>query len=531
MPAPGSPAGPGRPDADRLAGPLAALSMVSDLARGRPPEEAMRACLLATRLAGLLGLDEDTTAAVWLTTMLRFVGCTATSMEYARAFGGDDVAVRAGGDLIDPAVPAEALGFLWGLGTGLGPVARAGRFVATAPGAARVIAEGTRADCEVATRMARRFRLGAGVETALGSIFERWDGRGGPARLAGEAVPLPARVAAAAFTAVMFAAAGGSDAAADAVGRWSGRALDPDVAAALTSPDGRALLAGLDEVDDVWAAVVDAEPGRPLLVGLDRLDEVAAGFADLADLKSPWLHGHSSGVAEVAGTAAGLLGLEPDEVAAVRRAGLLHDVGRAGVPSGIWDQPGRLTTAQWEQVRLHPYHTERILCRAPLLAGPGALAGAHHERLDGSGYHRASPAQVLRPAARVLAAADVWQALVSERPWRPALGPAEAARTLEAEAGLDRDGVAAVIEAAGQRARRPVGYPAGLTAREVEVLRLLVTGRSERRIGADLFISASTVHTHVMHIYAKAEVSTRAGAAVFAMEHGLTGPIGPSPGT
>jgi HD-GYP domain-containing protein (c-di-GMP phosphodiesterase class II) len=300
-------------------------------------------------------------------------------------------------------------------------------------------------------------------------------------------------------------------------GRWS-----------RSRPPGRELLEELERVDDLHVAVVAAEPGLRRTVTEGQLDRVARGFADVVDLKSPYLHGHSSGVATLAEAAARLMGMGKPEVVAVRRAGLFHDLGRAGVPTGLWDKPGALSRSDWEQVRLHPYHTERILGRAPMLAAVGRLAGAHHERLDGSGYHRGTPAQSLGMDARVLAAADVYQALVCERPHRPANPPAEAARALEAEPGLDRQAVAAVLEAVGHRPARRISFAAGLTGREVEVLRLLVRGRSERQIAAELFIAPSTVHTHVTHIYDKAGVSTRAGAAVFAMEHGL---IHPTPTT
>src|ERR671931_1628571 len=305
--------------------------------------------------------------------------------------------------------------------------------------------------------MARRFGLDEAVETALWSMFERWDGRGGPQGLRGEAIPLAARFASVAFAAVIFAEMD-AEAALDAVRRWSGRILDPDLAATFVR-HGAALLGELERVDDLHVAVVAAEPGLKRTVSERQLEEVARGFADLVDLKSPYLHGHSSGVAELAGTAAGLAGMTEAEASALRRAGLFHDLGRAGVPTGLWDKPGPLSRSDWEQVRLHPYHTERILGRAPMLAALGRLAGSHHERLDGSGYYRGAPAQLLGMDARILAAADVYQALVSERPHRPALTPAGAASTLEASPGLDGQAVAAVPQGPRPPPRRRARLP------------------------------------------------------------------------
>ncbi len=219
------------------------------------------------------------------------------------------------------------------------------------------------------------------------------------------------------------------------------------------------------------------------------------------------------------------LGLPQDRVGTVRRAALLHDVGRVAVSSAVWEQERSLTSSQWEQVRLHPYHTERILSRSAQLVGLARIAGMHHERMDGTGYHHGAPGGSIPTEARLLAASDAFQAMTQARPHRRALAPEEAARELGAEAErgrLDVDCARAVIAAAGQQptvGRR--AWPAGLTDREVDVLRLLARGCSNREIAAELVISSRTAEHHVQHLYAKIGGSTRAAAAVFAMEHGL----------
>ena len=205
-------------------------------------------------------------------------------------------------------------------------------------------------------------------------------------------------------------------------------------------------------------------------------------------------------------------------------SGFVHDLGRVAIENGIWDKPGPLTTSEWEQVRLHPYYTERIPARCRPLSSLVQPASSHHERLDGSGYHRSLPDQALSRGDRILAAADVYTALTAERPHRPAFAEDEAARTLEAEAKvkLDADAVACVLAAAGQRAApSPARWPADLTDREVEVLRLIARGRSNRKVAERLFISPKTVGRHVENLYAKIGVSSRAAAALFAMEHRL----------
>jgi HD-GYP domain-containing protein (c-di-GMP phosphodiesterase class II) len=249
-------------------------------------------------------------------------------------------------------------------------------------------------------------------------------------------------------------------------------------------------------------------------------------MADLVDVKAPHTAGHSRGVANLAAEAARLAGLPAPEVTVVRRAGLVHDLGRLGVSNAVWDKPGPLTDSEWERVRLHPYLTERMLANVEALAGARELAARHHERLDGSGYPRGLTAVALTPADRILAAADVYHALTESRPHRPARMPDEAAAEVRAEAKagrLDGDAVNAVLRAAGHRAPVRRDWPAGLTAREVEVLGLLARGDSNKAIAKKLVVAPKTVSNHVEHIYAKIGVSTRAAAAIFAMQHGLVG--------
>lgn len=239
-----------------IGGVVAALSVASDLTRGHPPGEAMRACLLATELARRAGLSDPATADVYYATLLRFAGCAATSHEIASVFGGDDTAVRARGDMVDITQPEEAMAFLDSLGVSAAQFQALGGV----PGMARLKAEGARADCEVGAGLTTRLGLPDAVRRAVLDAFERFDGHGLPEGRAGVDVAEASRFAAVGFAAVMFHAAGGRASAVDAVARWSGRALDPQVAAVFAdSPDE---LLAMSDPHDLWAAVVDAEPGR-----------------------------------------------------------------------------------------------------------------------------------------------------------------------------------------------------------------------------------------------------------------------------
>jgi HD-GYP domain-containing protein (c-di-GMP phosphodiesterase class II) len=474
----------------------------------------MRACLLASELAHRAGVGPVRQGEIFYASLMRFAGCAATSHEAAAAFGGDDVAVRSRGDLIDATRPVEALRFLAGLGSGVEKL----RVLARGPRVAKIVQESARADCEVGADLAARLQLPAAVGRAVLCAFERFDGKGSPAGLAGDDVSEAARFAAVGFAAVMFDAVGGLELAAETVARWSGHALDPSITAVFLEAPGELLT--ISNPDDVWAAVVDGEPQpRRLFRDETHLEDALAGFGDAADLKTPFFQGHSRGVARLARAAssAGAVGVDS---AMIYRAGLVHDLGRVAVPTGVWERPGLLRAEEWELVRLHPYHSGRILSRSPVLEPLGAIVSRHHERVDGSGYPAGVRTGELDAACRLLAAADVWHALRQARPHRAALEPGEASRVISGLA-LDRDAVRAVLQAADAPPASFPPLPVDLSERELEVLRLLADGRTKRQIAGELFISHSTVHTHTVHIYAKCRVSTRAGLAMFAMRHGL----------
>ena len=491
---------------------LAALSLATDLGSGLPLEHALNTCLIACRLADASGASRGERDATYHAALLHAVGCTSNAHETAAQFG-DDVGTRAAWATIDPGRQAEMLRFLvTTAGAGAPPVRRL-RALATVLAAGP---QGARANfaahCEVAQRLAARLGLPPAVQDALLHAFERWDGKGFPRGVAGEAIAVPARFMHVARDAHAVALTDGPRAAVAAIRGRS--AYDPAIAPLLdeellTGPEG-----------DAWDAVVAAAPAG----GVD-LDDACAVAGDFADLKSPWTLGHSPGVAELAEAAAWRLRISADEVAEVRRAALLHDLGRVAVSSAIWDRRGPLTAADRERVRLHPYYTERTLARSVALAGLGRIAGAHHERLDGSGYHRGIGAAELPAAARVIAAADVFHAMTEARPHRPAHTPETAASelTAQAQAGrLDADCVTAVLAAAGQAGepvRRPL--PAGLTEREAQVLGLIARGLTNREVAERLGSSPKTVGNQVQASYAKIGVSTRAAAALFAVEHGL----------
>jgi DNA-binding CsgD family transcriptional regulator len=284
------------------------------------------------------------------------------------------------------------------------------------------------------------------------------------------------------------------------------------------------ILAGLGELS-AWDEVIALDPALGAPMDDRRFDEALATFGDFADLKDPTRTGHSRGVADLAGGAASFLGMPSAEVTNVRRAGWLHDVGMIGVSSTVWTEPGAWSMGQRERARTHPYLTERMLDRSPSLRRIGQCAALHHERLDGSGYPKGLTGVALPVSARILAAADVYDALRQPRPHRAAVDAPTAEKVLRAEvdAGrIDGDAANAVLSAAGHRVRRRASLPGGLSPREVDVVVQLARGRSNPEIAEALGVSRRTVTSHLEHVYTKLGVSNRTEAALFAMRNGLT---------
>lgn len=505
----------------RLVDLLAGLSRLADLGFGIPVGEALRTSALTAALARSLDLpDEDVRAGLY-TALLLHAGCVAYAHETARDFGDEHTFNRAA-MRTDPTRPQQLFT------TFLPTLTRERPPLQTVQLTFALLTHGKRHGeayvttvCEVGQNAARRMGLSDSVQASIYHAYEFFGGRGIPDGLRGDAIPLGARVAQVASTACLTDSVGGHDAAVEAVRERAGRILDPDVVQHLVQhPDL------LEEVraGDPRDLVLAAEPTPVAQVHGRQLFEVAEVFGDLADLKSPYTHGHSRGVATLARGAGEQLGCSGPDLDELELAGSLHDVGRVAISSAIWDKPRELSAHEWEQVRLHAYHAERILAGSQELAPLAQLVGRHHERLDGSGYHRGSTSADLSRSARVLAAADAYRAMTEPRPHRPAMDPEQAEHELRDAARteqLDAQAVAAVLAAAGHASKVRRSPTAELTDREVEVLQLVADGCSNAEVAERLVISRRTAEHHVQHIYTKLGVSSRAAATLFAVEHGL----------
>ena len=500
---------------------VATLSLVSDLGMGRPVERVLRQTVVAMRLADLADVADDARAATYYTSLLTWVGCATDTSDLAALFG-DEMALFADTHDGDLAGVSLATFMLRHLGRGTSPVRRvtmASQFVATAGRSVQTVME---SHCQSTGELAQRLGLGDDVCGPLVQAFERWDGRGVPGAVGEQRLAMVARIIHLADCIEWFNTSAGADVALAVARERSGTQFDPALVElfALHRDD---VLSGLDEIS-AWDEVIALDPRLGDELDDDELDGALEALADFSDLKSPCRAGHSRGVAETAVAAGTALAMAPDDVRMLRRAALVHDVGMIGVPSAVWEEPKPWTLSQRERARTHPYLLERMLVRTPMLSQIARCASLHHERLDGSGYPRGLRGDAIPPSARILAVADVHQALGQPRPHRDAFDAPTIAAVLRGEvrAGrLDGEVVNAVLRASGQRVRRRAELPGGLTKREAAVLVSLARGRSNPQIAADLSISRKTVSSHLEHIYAKLGISTRTEAALFAMRHGF----------
>ena len=507
----------------RLAELVAALSLGIDLGFGQPMEHVLRQCLIALRLSEQIGMDEEARVSVYYAALLINVGCHADAHEQAKWFG-DDIAMKA-----QKYDPARQLGTLRGavaglraLGSGRPPLHRFRVGLEFLLSGHRDVSRMIASHAKLAKTLAEQLKLPRQVADALGSAYESWDGGGWPGALSGAEIPIASRIATLAEYAEVAHRVGGMRGVVALAETRGGSQFDPALSLLLRQ-HGESIFAGMDS-GRAWDSVVSQEPALAVVLTDAEFDAALLAIANFVDLKSPYMLGHSAAVAELSAATGNALGLAAGDVSMLRRAALVHAFGRLGVSNSIWDKPGPLGAGEWERVRMQPYYTDRMLNQSTALLPLAAIVAHCRERLDGSGYPRGLTGGAISRQGRILAAADVYRALREPRPHRAALTSDDAARVTreEARAGrLDPELVEAVLSAAGHRSKQRRDGPAGLTVREVDVLRLLARGLSTKTLAEKLGMSPKTAGNHIEHIYVKINANNRVSASLFAVEHGL----------
>jgi HD-GYP domain-containing protein (c-di-GMP phosphodiesterase class II) len=503
------------------------LAYATDLATGQSREFALRSCVLAMRLADAAGLDVEQRRNVYHQALLRYIGCNADTHLLASVFG-DEIALRHDLARIDMGSHSEI---------GETFVRAFSRVFADMPPEelAKAVQQGLAeamqvsvpilaGHCEVAQRIGMRLGLSEEMRENLGQLYERWDGHGLPRGLKGDQVKLAVRLVTLAQEVIALLEAHGYEAMTEIIKKRRGGACEPELTDLFLAHAQR-LTRGLDGAID-RETILSLEPLPHAVLDEEACEEAYLAIADMVDMRMPFTFGHSRAVARLADAAGKHMGLPASDVRDLRWAGYTHDIGELAVPVSTWMKPRALTIRETDAARLHPYHGERALAS---LGGEGkpvaGLVMRHHERLDGSGYHRYVRSPDLSPAARILAAAEAFQTARETRPYRPALSDAAAAMKLrnEVRAGkLDAEAVDAVLTSAGQASRRgTMERPAGLTPREMEVLRLIAAGHTAKEAARQLDMAPKTADHHIQNLYAKIGVTTRAAAALYALERGL----------
>jgi HD-GYP domain-containing protein (c-di-GMP phosphodiesterase class II) len=490
----------------------ALLAVAQDHAFAQPAGAQLRATLLGQHLAAAAGADDVERAATWWTSALRFLGCTGHAFDMAVVFG-DEIEMRADSMQLDFANPFDMMRLMvTHAGPGTAGLQRMRSVLAVLAGGKKAAEMNFRAACEVADVLAKRLGLDETTRASLAASFERWNGKGLPSGAKGTSIPRPMRIAQVSQELEVLARIEGIDRARTIIRARRGKAYDPGLTDIVLA-EARQWWEAVEPADPWDAALAVAPSCRPL--DDDDAHEALLVLADFSDLKSPWLGGHSRAVAELVREACG-----PEAEAAA----LVHDLGRVAVPNTVWDKPSSLTRDERDRAEMHTFVADQLLRRLPYTTALADHAGAAHERMNGSGYHRRLNGGHLDTTSRVLAAADCYQAMISERPHREALTADAAAaelRAMSADGRLDAEAVERVLAAAGHRRAARTALPAGLTAREAEVLRLVALGCTTRQIAEQLVISPKTADHHVQHIYTKIGMSTRGAAALFAIEHGI----------
>jgi HD-GYP domain-containing protein (c-di-GMP phosphodiesterase class II) len=397
---------------------IGALSYALDLTEGEPPGHATRSCVIGMRLAEELELNAATRSDLFYALLLKDAGCTANAARMAALFGADDHELKHTAKRSDWSDPFSA--FIWSVRSvapGQGMRARLDRLLAIKD-EGEVTRSLMEARCERGAEIALMVGLSERTADAIRTLDEHWDGQGQPRGLTGDEIPLLGRILCLAQTVEIFHAAGGIEGAYGVAERRSGRWFDPvlvDTLGAFRDDDG--FWASLGEPDlSRW------EPPDQVLMADDESQlALATAFAAIVDAKSPWTYHHSDRTSLIATNMGAALGFDQEGLGRLRRVGLLHDIGKLAISNRILDKPARLTGAEFARIKEHPLVSERIIAQVPGCEHLAPVAGAHHERLDGSGYPRGLSAAELTTPMRVLAVADVYEALTSERPYRPAL--------------------------------------------------------------------------------------------------------------
>jgi putative nucleotidyltransferase with HDIG domain len=461
---------------------VSALSLALDLTEGAVPGHALRSCLLGMRIAARLGLDPAQMQSLYYALLLKDVGCSSNAARMCQIVGGDDRAMKAAAKLEDWTKPAKpklsTLKMLWeNVLPEAGAAGRAVRIVQIGLSQHKNNEQLISLRCDRGASIVHKLGLGDTVSEAVRYLDEHWDGSGYPERLAGDRIPVLSRIMQVAQHLDVFASERGTRLAIQVLRERDGTWFDPEIVAVVSALYyGGSLWKDClsEDPGETRRAVLDMEPGTQLPVDGDAIDRICQAFAEVVDAKSPFTFRHSVGVAQAAVDIAQTMGLPGERLSFLRRAALLHDIGKLNVSNSILDKPNKLNDEEWQSVLGHPGITRRILERIGPFQEIALVAGEHHEKLDGSGYPGHLYARDLSLESRILGVADVYGALSEDRPYRQGLSLDEIVSIMKRDVPhrLDPECFDALLSHLGRldETRKPQSVPASLSG--TSILRL-----------------------------------------------------------
>jgi putative nucleotidyltransferase with HDIG domain len=407
----------------RMSELVAAMTAALDLTTGQPQGHSVRSCFIGMRLAECLQLSAEDRSALYYALLLKDVGCSSNAAKMSYLFQADDRLVKRQGKLIDWTDTKEALRYTWNYAApGKSLIEKMLCLAALARGGGESAKKIIEVRCQRGADIVRQLNLPEATAQAILSLDEHYNGKGYPRGLAGEEIPLLSRVMCLAQTVEVFFTAYGLESALDVAHGRRGEWFDPQLVGALQSLRDDSSFWQMLATGNVWKEIAAYEPREETLSADEaQIDRIAEAFAGVVDAKSPWTFQHSTRVAEIAVGVAGELGCSADAVRDIRRAALLHDLGKLGVSSLILDKPGKPTDAEFAEIRKHPDYSEQILRQVSAFAPLAEVAASHHERLDGRGYHRGKRGDEIDWATRILTVADICEAMTAKRPYRDAM--------------------------------------------------------------------------------------------------------------
>jgi HD-GYP domain-containing protein (c-di-GMP phosphodiesterase class II) len=421
----------------KLSEVISALSYALDITQGQPKGHAARSCVLGMRIATELRLSADESTALFYALLLKDLGCSSNAAKMCYLFGSDDRQTKRAGKTVNWTSLLASLGYIArNVATGGSWINKLNHFVRVATGGQTAARKLIELRCDRGAKIARNLEFPELTAAAIRCLDEHWDGTGHPQGLRAQQIPLLARILSIAQTAEVFLSEHGLEEACKIVNERDGTWFDPELARIFLSLKNDTAFWDSFNGSDPASLASDFEPPDANLVADEaRLDRIAEGFSQVIDAKSPWTHRHSEGVARISVGIAEVMGFAPDDVRYIRRAALVHDVGKLGISNLILDKPARLTAEEMAEMRLHTLYTHQILSRVNGFRDLADLAASHHEQLDGKGYHRGLDASQLSTPARILAVADIFEALTAQRPYRQDLSSEEVSAIMSKKVG------------------------------------------------------------------------------------------------